>query len=67
MGRESGETRIATCKLWCCPNISLNMATSFGCSLCQDILLNDHRKRNKLHGSSCVVIKRILAMLSSEI
>ena len=35
------------------------MTTSFGCSLCQDILPNDPRRRNELHGSSCVDINKV--------
>ena len=42
------------------------MAASFGCCLCQDILPTDRRRRNKLHGSSCENIKKVLVKLSSE-
>ena len=44
----------------------LNMAASFGCCLCHDILPTDHHRRKKLHGSSCENIKKVLVKLSSE-
>ena len=72
--RESGQIHVV--ELWCFLGIfwtnkcviivtpRLSMVASFICSLCQDILPNDSRRRNKLHGSSCVDINKI--MLTSE-